>query len=52
MFRRLAYAIFFVFGGFLFAIPKWILMGTRGSRQRKKILKQQRQILKNQRKAA
>lgn len=45
MIRRLFYAIFFVLGGFLFAIPKWILMGTRGSRERKRILKQQREIL-------
>jgi hypothetical protein len=49
MFRRLLYAIFFVFGGFLFAIPKWILMGTRGSRDRKKILRQQAELLKQQR---
>jgi hypothetical protein len=47
--RRLLFAVFFVCGGFLFYIPKWILMGTRGERQRKKIIKQQRQILKNQR---
>ena len=33
-------------GGFLFYIPKWILMGTKGSRERKKILKQQEEILK------
>jgi hypothetical protein len=43
---RLFYAIFFVCGGFLFAIPKWILMGTRGSRERKKIIKQQKRLLK------
>jgi hypothetical protein len=48
MIRRLFYAIFFVLGGFLFAIPKWILMGTKASRQRKQILKQQAELLKRQ----
>ena len=51
MIRRLFYAVFFVFGGFLFAIPKWILMGTKGSRQRKAILKTQKRLLKEQRRA-
>ena len=46
MIRRLFFAIFFVCGGFLFYIPKWILMGTKGGRERKKILEQQKQILK------
>lgn len=46
MIRRFAYAIFFVFGGFLFAIPKWLLFGARGERQRKKILKQQEELLR------
>ena len=46
MIGRLFYAIFFVFGGFLFAIPKWILMGTKSGRQRKKILAQQGEILR------
>jgi hypothetical protein len=41
--------VFFVFGGFLFAIPKWILMGTKGSRERKRLLKQQTEILKRTR---
>lgn len=48
MIRRLFYAVFFVCGGFLFAIPKWVLMGTRGSRERKKILRQQKALLKQQ----
>jgi len=39
MIRRLLYAVFFALGGFLFAIPKWILFGTRGSRDRKKLVK-------------
>lgn len=26
-------------GGFLFYIPKWILVGTKGSRDRKRLLK-------------
>jgi hypothetical protein len=49
MVRRLLFLIFFVCGGFLFYIPKWILMGTKGSRDRKKIIKQQKKILKRQR---
>ena len=46
MLRRLLFVIFFCLGGFLFYIPKWILMGTKGSRERKKILKQQEEISK------
>ena len=38
---RLAFIIFFCLGGFLFYIPKWILMGTKGSRERKRMLKLQ-----------
>jgi len=48
MFRRFFFAIFFILGGFLFYIPKWIIMGTKGSRERKKIIEQQKQILKRQ----
>jgi hypothetical protein len=44
--RRLFFLVFFCLGGFLFYIPKWILMGTKGSRDRKKILKQQQEILR------
>lgn len=46
MFRRLAFAIFFVLGGFLFYIPYWVLRGSKGSRDRKRILKQQKEMLK------
>lgn len=46
MIRRLGFIILFVFGGFLFYIPKWIIMGTKGGRERKKILKQQKEILR------
>jgi hypothetical protein len=35
--------VFFICGGFLFYIPKWILMGTKGGRDRKAMLKAQRQ---------
>jgi hypothetical protein len=38
--------VFFCLGGFLFYIPKWILMGTKGERQRKATLKELRQIRK------
>jgi hypothetical protein len=41
-----SFLVFFVLGGFLFYIPKWILMDTKGSREGKKILKQQEEILK------
>lgn len=44
--RRLGFAIFFVLGGFLFLIPKWLLVGTRAGRERKKIIKQQQELLK------
>ena len=49
MLGRLLFLVFFCLGGFLFYIPKWLLMGTKGSRQRKKILRQQQQILEQQR---
>jgi hypothetical protein len=43
MIRRLLFAIFFAFGGFLFYVPKWVLMGTKGSRDRKKLIKLQKE---------
>ena len=49
MIRRLFFAIFFLLGGFLFYIPKWIIMGTKGGRERKKMLKlleQQNELLR------
>lgn len=46
MIRRAFYAVFVVLGGFIFIPIKWLLMGTKGSRQRKKILKQQKELLK------
>ena len=45
MIRRLGFSILFLCGGFLFYIPKWIVMGTKGGRERKKIMKQQKEIL-------
>lgn len=50
MIRRLFYAVFFVLGGFFFAIPKWIILGTRGSRQRKKMIRLQKKQLRATRK--
>jgi hypothetical protein len=50
-FARLMFAILFVLGGFLYAIPKWILVGTRGGRERRKtnkLLKQQNRLLRKQ----
>ncbi len=46
MFGRFFFVIFFCLGGFLFYIPKWIIMGTKGGRQRKQILKNQEKLLK------
>jgi hypothetical protein len=46
MIRRLLFLIFFCLGGFLFYIPKWLFMGTKGSRDRKKIIRQQQEILR------
>lgn len=48
MIRRFFYAVFFLLGGFLFAIPKWILMGTRASRDRKRMVKLQRELVRKQ----
>lgn len=48
MIRRLLFTVFFLLGGFVFYIPKWILMGTKGSRDRKKmirLLKKQNRLL-------
>jgi hypothetical protein len=41
MIRRLLFVVFFALGGFVFYVPKWILMGTKGQRQRKQLIKQQ-----------
>lgn len=46
MVRRLLFVVFFCLGGFLFYIPKWIVMGTKGSRDRKRMLKLQRELVK------
>lgn len=46
MIGRVFFVVFFLLGGFLYYIPKWILFGTKGGRERKKILKQQKEILK------
>ena len=43
MLRRLFFMTFFMFGGFLFYIPKWVLMGTKASRDRAEIIKQLRE---------
>lgn len=51
MIRRLLFAVFFAFGGFLFYVPKWILFGTRASRDRKKLIrlaKKQNRLLERQ----
>jgi hypothetical protein len=44
--RRLIFVIFFCLGGFLFYIPKWILMGTKRSRDRKEMLRLQKETNK------
>jgi hypothetical protein len=43
MLGRILFAVFFVCGGFLFVIPYWLLVGTKGQRQRKALLREQRQ---------
>jgi hypothetical protein len=40
MLGRVFFLIFFCLGGFLFYIPKWILMGTKSSRQINQLSKQ------------
>lgn len=51
MIGRLFYAVFFLLGGFLFAIPKWILLGTKGSRDRRKMIKLQKKQLEELRRS-
>lgn len=43
MIRRLLFVVFFALGGFVFYVPKWILLGTKGSRDRTKLVKLQRE---------
>lgn len=42
MIRRLLFVVFFTLGGFVFYVPKWILMGTKASRERKRLIKEQK----------
>ena len=42
MIRRLLFVIFFAVGGFFYYVPKWILIGTKGQRQRKQLISQQK----------
>lgn len=44
--KRLLFVVFFCLGGFLFYIPYWILFGTKGSRERRKLIKLQEQSLR------
>jgi hypothetical protein len=46
MLRRIGFLIFFCLGGFLFYIPYWLIRGTRGSRDRKKLMRQQDELLR------
>lgn len=46
MIGRFFFVVFFALGGFLYYIPKWLIVGTKGGRERKKILKQQKEILR------
>jgi hypothetical protein len=50
-FQRLFYLVFLVLGGIFFVPFKWLFFGTRGGRERRKIMRQQKAILKNQPKA-
>jgi hypothetical protein len=42
--RRLVFIVFFVFGGFLFYVPKWVIFGTKASRDRKRMVEQLNRI--------
>ena len=46
MIKRALFVLFFCFGGFLFYVPYWILFGTKGSRERKRLIKLQEEQLK------
>ena len=39
MIRRLLFLVFFAIGGFVYYIPKWVLFGTKASRDRKRLIK-------------
>jgi hypothetical protein len=43
MIKRLTFFLFFCLGGFLFYIPYWIIFGTAAGRERRRLLKVQRQ---------
>jgi hypothetical protein len=40
--KRFLFVLFFICGGFLFYIPKWIFFGTAAGRERKRLLKEQK----------
>jgi hypothetical protein len=47
--RRFLFAVFMCLGGIVFYVPKWILMGTKAGRERKrlvKLTKEQNRLLK------
>jgi hypothetical protein len=48
MIRRVFYLMFVVVTGGVGALVKWLFMGTRGGRQRQKIIKQQKRLLRQQ----
>jgi hypothetical protein len=48
MISRTVFLIFTLLGGIFFLIPKWLIMGTRGSRERRKIAKGQTAMIKQQ----
>lgn len=39
---RLLFVVFVALGGFLFLIPKWIIMGTKAGRERRALLRETR----------
>lgn len=49
MIRRLFYLLWVCTFGLIFVPLKWVLMGTKGGRQRKKMLRVQKQMLAEQR---
>ena len=49
-FARLAYLVLLLTLGLPFAALKWLLLGTRGGRENRKLMRMQRKLIRMQRK--
>lgn len=49
MIRRLGFLVFLACGGIFLYPLKWLLMGTRAGRERRRMIRQQRKLLKQAR---